>query len=237
MHDEPPMSRVGALIGSPARALILTELFDGRALTATELASVASVSPATASEHLGLLLAGGLVTREKSGRHSYYRLASPEIASALEQLAVQTANVGSAAKSIRKTLTRTPIQSARMCYDHIAGRLGVSIADALLKKGALIALDTDYELTPEGEMLFESWGINPTDLRRSKRVFAQQCLDWSERRHHVSGAVGAALAKLALEKGWIARAKERRVLVVTPFGQRELKTHLGISYDQVEKRA
>lgn len=200
------MSRVGALIGSPARALILTELFDGRALTATELASVANVSPATASEHLGLLLSGGLVSREKSGRHNYYRLASPEIANALEQLAVQTENIGPAAKSIRKA--RTPIQNARMCYDHIAGRLGVSIVDALVKKGALIALDTDYELTPKGEALFETWGINPADLKQSKRVFARQCLDWSERRHHVSGAVGAALANLAFDKGWVARAKD-----------------------------
>jgi len=232
MHDEPPMSRVGALIGSPARALILTELFDGRALTATELASVASVSPATASEHLSLLLSGGLLTREKSGRHNYYRLASPEIANALEQLAVQTANIGPAAKSIRKA--RTPIQNARMCYDHIAGRLGVSIADALVKKGALIALDTDYELTPKGEALFETWGINPADLKQSKRVFARQCLDWSERRHHVSGTVGAALANLAFNKRWIIRAKERRILVVTPLGQRELKSHLGISYDHGE---
>jgi len=230
MHDEPPMSRVGALIGSPARALILTELFDGRALTATELAGVANVSPATASEHLGLLLSGGLVTREKSGRHNYYRLASPEIANALEHLAVQTANINPPAQSVRKA--RTPIQNARMCYDHIAGRLGVSIADALVKKGALIALDTDYELTPKGEALFETWGINPADLKQSKRVFARQCLDWSERRHHVSGAVGAALANLAFDKGWIARAQERRVLVITPLGQRELKTRLGISYDQ-----
>lgn len=232
MHDEPPMSRVGALIGSPARALILTELFDGRALTATELAGVANVSPATASEHLSLLLSGGLVTREKSGRHNYYRLASPEIANALEQLAVQTANIEPATKPIRKT--RPPIQNARMCYDHFAGRLGVSIADALVEKGALIALDTDYELTPKGEAMFDTWGINPSDLKRSKRVFARQCLDWSERRHHVSGSVGAALANLAFDKGWVTRAKERRVLVVTPLGQRELKTHLGISYNQSE---
>lgn len=226
------MSRVGSLIGSPARALMLTELFDGRALTATELAGVASVSPATASEHLSLLLSGGLVTREKSGRHNYYRLASPEIANALEQLAVQAANIEPVAKTTRKT--RTPIQNARMCYDHIAGRLGVSIADALVKKGALIELDTDYELTEKGEALFVSLGVNPNDLRRSKRVFARQCLDWSERRHHVSGAVGAALADLAFDRGWIARAKERRVLIVTPLGQREMKAHFGVNFDQRE---
>lgn len=230
MHDEPSMSRVGALIGSPARALMLTELFDGRALTATELAGVASVSPATASEHLSLLLSGGLVTREKSGRHNYYRLASPEIASALEQLAVQTANITPAAKTTRTV--RKPIQNARMCYDHIAGHLGVSIADALVEKGALVALDTDYELTAKGTALFADLGINPAELKRTKRVFARQCLDWSERRHHVSGAVGAALADLAFDRGWIARAAERRVLIVTPFGQREMKALLGVNFDQ-----
>ncbi|WP_037306692.1 ArsR/SmtB family transcription factor [Ruegeria halocynthiae] len=232
MHNEPPMSRVGALIGSPARALMLTELFDGRALTATELAAVGGVSAATASEHLSLLLTGGLVTREKSGRHNYYRLASAEIANALEQLAVQTANIDPAAQSCRKP--RIPIQDARMCYDHIAGHLGVSMADALVKKGALIALDTDYEVTPKGEALFDTLGINTGDLRRSKRVFARQCLDWSERRHHLSGAVGAALANLAFDRGWITRTTTRRVLIVTPVGQREMKTHLGITFNQVK---
>ena len=222
------MSRVGALIGSPARALMLTELFDGRALTATELAGVANVSPATASEHLGLLLSGGLVSREKSGRHHYYHLASPDIANALEQLAVQTAHIDPGAQPRRKP--RTPIQNARMCYDHIAGRLGVAIADALVQQGALQVLDTDYALTPKGAALFQGWGVNPDDLKRSKRVFARQCLDWSERRHHVAGAVGAALANLAFDRGWIIRGPERRVLVVTPKGQHDMKTHFGVTF-------
>lgn len=220
------MSRIGALIGSPARALMLTELFDGRALTATELANVAGVSPATASEHLGLLLSGGFVTREKSGRHQYYRLASADIAGALEQLVVQTAHVNAGGQFVKKS--RTPIQNARMCYDHIAGRLGVSIADALVLNGTLIALDSDYELTPKGETLFEDLGISLTEIRKSNRLFARQCLDWSERRHHVAGAVGAAIANLAFEKRWIERAKERRVLTVTPKGKRDLNALLGI---------
>ncbi|MEH6631791.1 MAG: winged helix-turn-helix domain-containing protein [Halopseudomonas aestusnigri] len=220
------MSHIGALIGSPARALMLTELFDGRALTATELASVAGVSPATASEHLGLLLSGGFVTREKSGRHQYYRLASADIASALEQLVMQTAHVNTGAHPVKRS--RTPIQNARMCYDHVAGQLGVSIADALVQKGALIALGSDYELTSKGETLFEELGISITDLKKSNRLFARQCLDWSERRHHVAGAVGAAIANLAFEKRWVVRAKERRVLTVTPKGKHDLKTLLGI---------
>lgn len=228
MHDEPSMARIGALIGSPARALMLTELFDGRALTATELAGVAGVSPATASEHLGLLLEGKLVKREKSGRHSYYRMVSADIASALEQLVAQTAHLNPHAKPGNKP--RPPIQCARMCYDHIAGHLGVSIADALVRKGALIALDRDYEVTLAGEALFEDLGITSTDLRTSKRLFARQCLDWSERRHHVAGAVGAAIADLAFAKGWIERANERRVLTVTPKGRRDLDKYFQISF-------
>lgn len=115
-----------------------------------------------------------------------------------------------------------------MCYDHIAGRLGVSIADALVLNGTLIALDSDYELTPKGETLFEDLGISLTEIRKSNRLFARQCLDWSERRHHVAGAVGAAIANLAFEKRWIERAKERRVLTVTPKGKRDLNALLGI---------
>ncbi|WP_052245123.1 ArsR/SmtB family transcription factor [Halocynthiibacter namhaensis] len=185
-------------------------------------------SQPTASEHLALLLSGGLVTREKSGRHMYYRLASPEIAQALEQLAVHTAQI--APKDVTSYRKQTPIQNARLCYDHIAGRLGVAIADALVAKGILIVLDSDYALTQLGVDLFVSLGMDVTALRKSKRVFARQCLDWSERRHHVSGAIGAALADLAFDQGWITRAKERRVLHVTPKGLREMNRHFGLKF-------
>ena len=227
MQNEPPMSRIGSLIGSPARALMLGELFDGRALTATELASVAGVSGATASEHLALLLAGGFMTREKSGRHQYYRLASAEIAGALEQLVAQTALVSPTIKT--KKHIHTPMQNARMCYDHIAGRLGVAIADGLVENEMLIVLGNDYELTSKGKVLLGNIGINVNDLSKSKRLFARRCLDWSERRHHVAGAVGAAIADVSFEKGWIERAKERRVLSVTPKGKMQLKALIGIN--------
>ncbi|WP_085803834.1 ArsR/SmtB family transcription factor [Roseovarius albus] len=227
MHDEPPMARIGAMISAPARAIMLTELFDGRALTMTELAGVAGVSASTASEHLAQLLEGGFVTREKSGRHNYYRLASPQIAHALEQLVAQTAHVNLADRPGKRP--RTPIQQARMCYDHIAGHLGVAIADALVSNGALIPLDNDYELTPQGEALLGSFGADIPTLRHSKRLFARQCLDWSERRHHVAGVVGATIADLAFANGWIERARERRVLHVTPKGQSALKKHLGLN--------
>tara|TARA_R110002124_G_scaffold279835_1_gene452704 strand:- start:1438 stop:2148 length:711 start_codon:yes stop_codon:yes gene_type:complete len=230
MHDEPPMSRIGALIASPARARMLTELFDGRALTATELAGIAGVSAATASEHLGILVAGGFISREKSGRHHYFNLASREIASALEQLVAQTAHVNIADRPGNRQ--RTPMQNARMCYDHIAGQLGVAIANALVKHGALVPLGSDYELSEKGEQLLGELGIAVPKLSKSKRLFARQCLDWSERRHHVAGAVGAAIADLSFEKGWIQRTKERRVLSVTPKGRIALEKRLGVSFDE-----
>jgi hypothetical protein len=173
------------------------------------------------------LLQGGFVTREKSGRHSYFRLASPQIAHALEQLVVQTAHVNLADRPGKRP--RTPIQQARRCYDHIAGHLGVAIADALVAKGALIPLGNDYELTPQGEALLTSFGADIPTIRHSKRLFARQCLDWSERRHHVAGVVGATIADLAFANGWIERARERRVLLVTSKGQSALRKHLGLT--------
>jgi DNA-binding transcriptional ArsR family regulator len=232
MHDEPPMSRIGALISSPARARMLTELFDGRALTATELAGIAGVSAATASEHLGILVAGGFVAREKSGRHHYFNLASREIAGALEQLVAQTAHVNIADRPGNRS--RTPMQNARMCYDHIAGQLGVAIANALVRQGALVPLGGDYELSEKGEKLLGELGIAVPELSKSKRLFARQCLDWSERRHHVAGAVGAAIADLSLEKGWIQRTKERRVLSVTPKGRIALEKQLGVTFETLQ---
>ena len=232
MHDEPPMSRIGALISSPARARMLTELFDGRALTATELAGIAGVAPATASEHLGILVAGGFVTREKSGRHHYFNLASREIAGALEQLVAQTAHVNIADRPGNKQ--RTPMQNARLCYDHIAGQLGVAIADGLVRQGALVPLGSDYELSEKGENLLSGLGISVPKLSKSKRLFARQCLDWSERRHHVAGAVGAAIADLAFEQKWVLRTNERRILSITPKGRSALEKQLGVTFQTLQ---
>jgi DNA-binding transcriptional ArsR family regulator len=232
MHDEPPMSRIGALISSPARARMLTELFDGRALTATELAGIAGVSPATASEHLGILVAGGFVTREKSGRHHYFNLASREIAGALEQLVAQTAHVNIADRPGNRQ--RTPMQNARLCYDHIAGQLGVAITDGLVRQGALVPLGSDYELSEKGENLLGGLGISVPKLSKSKRLFARQCLDWSERRHHVAGAVGAAIADLAFEQKWVLRTNERRILSITPKGRSALEKQLGVTFETLQ---
>lgn len=222
------MAIIGSLIGSPARALMLTELFDGRALTATELSSIAGVSSATGSEHLALLLDGGMVTRKRSGRHQYYRLASPNIAHALEQLVVEVA-IGDG-QITPQGKVRTPIQQARLCYDHFAGQLGVQIADGFVSNGFLVPLDSDYELTKKGEAFFSQHGVDVQQLRSSKRLFARQCLDWSERRHHVAGILGTAIAELSFQNKWVARTKQRRTLHLLPKGRQELKSLLGIEF-------
>jgi DNA-binding transcriptional ArsR family regulator len=228
MFEEPPMARMGALIGSPVRASILTLLFDGRAMTATELANAVGAAPATTSEHLGLLLAGGLVAREKSGRHHYYSLANADVAEALERLAAALApaiqpNAATRPKPLK------PIQRARFCYDHIAGRLGVALADRLLELGALDLAGDHYQVTQSGEVLLAELGVCLASARAKKRIFAKQCLDWSERRHHIAGALGAALGAALMAKGWVRRAAEPRVLIVTPDGKGALGSRLGIS--------
>ncbi len=238
MYDEPPMARIGALIGSPVRARILTVLFDGRALTATELSNEVGTAPATTSEHLGLLLGGGLIAREKSGRHHYYSLASAEVAGALEGLVARLAPASEGKESPERSQTGLPlkpnqlrpIQRARFCYDHIAGRLGVAIADGLMQRGALCLTGEHYQVTDSGQAVLAQMGVCLQTARAKKRIFAKQCLDWSERRHHISGALGAALAEACLQRLWVQRTSERRVLTVTPEGKRALSDLLGVEF-------
>lgn len=235
MHDEPPMARIGALIGSPVRARILTVLFDGRAMTATELANDVGTAAATTSEHLALLLGGGLITREKSGRHHYYSLASAEVAQALESLVATLAPASegpAVAPSGRARAAQPlkPIQRARFCYDHIAGHLGVAMADGLLERGALSLEGEHYQVTDRGQVLLAEMGVCLETARAKKRIFAKQCLDWSERRHHIAGALGAALAEACLQRCWVQRTSERRVLSLTPQGKRALSSLLGLTF-------
>lgn len=236
MVAEPPMARIGALIGSPMRAQILTALFDGRAHTAAELAHAVGAPASTVSEHLSLMLHGALLKREKSGRNNYYALASPDIAYALEQLVAHIAHAGpesASASAPRKKIK--PIQQARLCYDHIAGRLGVQLADALTEKGAVRLKGRDYEVTAKGAEIFECLGVSVSDARAQRRVFARQCLDWSERRRHIAGALGAALAEAAFQQGWISRAKEKRVLTLSRKGREALQSRLGVSFAPLEE--
>ncbi len=212
------------LIGEPARAQMLIALLGGRAMTATELAHGANVSPQTASLHLSQMLDGELLALEKQGRHRYYRLASREVAAALEALMSLRPEQRTAPNDVLE-----PIYLARSCYDHVAGRVGVALADALQTKGWLTATEMNYEVTAEGETGFTTFGIDLPALRKQRRHFARLCLDWTERRPHIAGALGAALMARLLERRWLKKDPKERVLYLTRAGQEGLERVLGIS--------
>ncbi len=217
MDAEPSMATIGALVGVPARASILSALFDGRALTATELACAAGVSPQTTSSHLAKLVAARFLLVEKHGRHRYFRLASAEIAEALEPLST-LAPKPVPVRGRSPELAR--LREARMCYDHLAGRLGVAIADALLRQRMIEMTGRDFRVMRAGAILCRKLDIDLNLLQAERRVFARQCLDWSERRPHMSGALGAALAHAFQAQGWIARPRRGRVVYVSDTGRR-----------------
>ncbi|NUW37234.1 helix-turn-helix transcriptional regulator [Nonomuraea sp. SMC257] len=207
---------VAALIADPTRAAILTALLGGQALAAGELARMAGVSAATASAHLSRLLDGGLVAVVRQGRHRYYRLAGHEIAEVLEVLA----RVGGrpAVRSLRQSRQARMLEEARTCYDHLAGRAGVGLFDRLREAGCLAG----EEVTPEGERLLGGLGVDVEGARRARRRFAPECLDWTERRAHLGGALGAAITAVLFERGWYVRGPVPRTVNVTEEGREGL---------------
>lgn len=228
MASNAAFAEVANLAGDPARAGMLHALMDGRALTATELARVAGITPQTASGHLTQLTAGGLLSVEKQGRHRYHRLASPAVARMLESIMQVAADAAP-----RKTTFVGPrdvaLRAARTCYDHLAGHLGVALADALITRGD-IELNADAGIvTKSGAALFDRLGI---DLgvrgKRKGRMMCRPCLDWSERRPHLAGAVGAALCRHCLSEGWIKHIDGTRAVAVTVKGQRNFREIFGL---------
>ncbi|MEV0148949.1 MULTISPECIES: helix-turn-helix transcriptional regulator [unclassified Nonomuraea] len=207
---------VAALIADPTRAAILTALLGGQALAAGELARMSGVSAATASAHLSRLLEGGLVDVVRQGRHRYYRLAGHEIAEVLEVLA----RVGGRppVRSLRQSRQARMLEEARTCYDHLAGRAGVGLLDGLLEAGCL----SGGEVTPEGERLLGRLGVDVEGARRTRRRFAPDCLDWTERRAHLGGSLGAAITAVLFERGWCARGPVPRAVSVTEAGREGL---------------
>ena len=220
MSNAPQMAEIAALVGDPARANILCALLVGRALTATELACAAGVTPQTASGHLGRLLAARLLVLMKQGRHRYYRLAGPQVAQMLESIM----NVALAAPPRFQPRSRLDdqLREARTCYDHIAGRLGVALADRMTEHELIILGDEAGEVTPAGADLLSRLGVDLSAARARRRVFCRPCVDWTERRPHIGGAVGAALASRCFELKWIERLRDTRALTITPAGRRGL---------------
>jgi DNA-binding transcriptional ArsR family regulator len=218
------VSRVAAAIGEPARARILCCLLDGRARTATELAVVAAVSASTASAHLARLQVAGLIRLQIQGRHRYYSLGGPDVAQVLEGLHVL------AGTTRQGWVPRTPtgLRMARTCYDHVAGTLGVLLPDRIVALGWLTLEAGIYKLTPDGMQALDGLGLGVDALKARRRQLVCGCLDWSERRCHLGGALGAALLDCALARRWVRRDLQGRGLAVTGRGQRELLQAFGL---------
>jgi DNA-binding transcriptional ArsR family regulator len=221
------VSQIASAIGDPARARMLFSLMDGHARTSTELAVAANVSPSTASAHLHRLKSSHLVRVLVQGKHRYYSLEGAEVARALESLSVLAGS--SPVRFVPNTPNR--LCTARTCYDHIAGKVGVLLHDRFCALKWLIpAADgaNSYDLTPAGDRAFQALGIDLEATRALRRRFAYACLDWSERRPHIGGALAAALLKTALKKRWLAQDLDSRALALTAFGKRDLHDRFGV---------
>ncbi|WP_069173436.1 ArsR/SmtB family transcription factor [Streptomyces griseus] len=221
------LTSFAALLADETRASFCLALLDGRAWTAGELARHAGVAPSTASEHLGKLVAGGLLAEERQGRHRYVRLAGARTARLVEELAAPL--VPGADEARPRTLGAAGLSSAlargRTCYDHLAGRLGITITDAMTARG-LLRQDTGFALTDDGVRWFATLGV-PLDTA-ARRPLARGCLDWTERRLHLAGAAGAALCTHVLDAGWCERIGSGRAVRATPEGRRALSQHMGV---------
>jgi DNA-binding transcriptional ArsR family regulator len=223
------LAAVASSLSDSGRAAILLSLLDGRARTASELAFVAGVSPQTASAHLARLVDTKLVSVARQGRHRYHRLAGPEAVAALEALAVI------AATPPRRHRIPGPrdrlLRDGRTCYDHFAGRLGVAIADALLATDAIVERDGHFDITAEGERRLAMLEVDVPALRRGSRPLCRCCIDWSERRPHLAGAIGAQITTNALQSGWAQRLGDTRGVRITPIGRTRFRNAIGLDLD------
>jgi DNA-binding transcriptional ArsR family regulator len=245
----PSIAPVAALLADRSRARMVSALADGRALPASVLAQESGVSASTASEHLGRLVAGGLLHVERSGRHRYYRLAGADVAAAVEALSVIAPQPP--ISSLRQSTRAAALRRARTCYDHVAGRLGVEVTASLLERGALVRVDggsgldraagdrlsaparqCPFRLGPAADAVLGTLGVELApllDRPAGARPLLRCCLDWSEQRYHLAGALGAAVLERLLAAGWIRRAGPPRALELTSAGRDELGTLLGVA--------
>ncbi len=219
------LSAAAAAIGDPARARMLCSLLDGCARTATELAALAGISASTASSHFTRLRDQGLVEIAIQGKHRYYRLATPQVAAALEALLV----VAGVPRTPFMPSTPPHLHHARTCYDHMAGTLAVRMHDAMLAQGWLRVSGEEYALTPEGGAALEKLGLRPQALQRQRRRFAYPCLDWSSRKPHLAGGLGAALLEHFSERGWVSRDLDSRALRFSARGEKQFAAAFGLT--------
>lgn len=218
MITGPIIAETAALLGDPARATMVSALLDGRALTASELASAARITPQTASTHLAKLTEAGVLSVVRSGRHRYFRLALPTVADLIDGIVA----VALEKRPRHRPLSRQAraLSAARICYDHLAGRLSVDLTDSLVAHEYIVLGDDIAEITTAGTRFLTAFGIELPTLRSTRRYFCRLCLDWTERRPHIAGAVGVALTKRCFDLGWIERTTRSHAVIVTPLGRR-----------------
>jgi|ERR1700678_381510 len=221
MKDGPNIARIAALLGDPARADVLTALMTDRALTATELASIAGVTKQTMSAHLSKLLDAALITVDQQGRHRYFRLADEDVAGLLESLMGVAYRTG--AVRLLSSPREPALRKARICYDHLAGEFGVTAYEALLQHGVLEKSHEALRLSESGAQWFSRAGIDTGAAARQRRIFCRPCMDWSERRYHLAGSLGAALLSRICKLGWAKRDKHSRVVRFTAEGDRAFR--------------
>lgn len=234
MITGPIIAEIAALVGDPTRATMIAALLDGRALTASELALAARITPQTASTHLAKLTEAGLLSVVRDGRHRCFRLASPLVADMID---------GIVAVALQKRPRYRPLSpqaralgAARICYDHLAGRLSVDLTDSFVAREYVVLDDEAAEITTTGTGFFTGFGIELPARRSTRRRFCRLCLDWTERRPHIAGALGAAMAKRYFDLGWMERMKRSHAVIVTPLGQRGFRKTFGIDASQLADR-
>lgn len=222
------IAEIGALLGDPARARMLTALMGGRALTAGELAYQAGVTAQTASGHLAKLTETGLLRVATQGRHRYFRLASREIGQMLEGVTLVAA-LHAPPRHRPSSPADEALRFARTCYDHLAGRLGVMVTDALTEAGHIELGEEGGSVTHSGEIFFQNLGLDLVAAQRQKRRFCRPCLDWSERRMHLAGALGAAMTKHFISEAWLVRQRDSRAVGLSAKGRQALRQHFGLT--------
>ncbi|MFI0427518.1 MAG: ArsR/SmtB family transcription factor [Flavobacterium sp.] len=219
------ISEISALIGDQTRSIILWTLLDNRAYTAIELSNIVETSAQNISIHLSKLVNAELLSVESQGRHKYYKLSSQEVASAIEGIA----NLIPKGKHRKIFTNNSNIKYCRTCYDHLAGKIGVEITEKLLLENYIKLEDKIFKVTEKGEIFFKDFGINILELKKQRRTFAKPCLDWSERKHHISGSIATAMLNKMLELDWIRKIANSRAIIITSKGKKEFNEKLKIN--------
>jgi DNA-binding transcriptional ArsR family regulator len=234
MITGPIIAEIAALVGDPARATMVSALLDGRALTASELASAARITPQTASTHLAKLTEAGLLSMVRSGRQRYFRLASPAVADMIDGIAAVVLEKRPRYRPLSRQACA--LSAARICYNHLAGRLSVDLTDSFVAREYVVLDDEAAEITTAGTRFLTEFGIELPARRSTRSHFCRLCLDWTERRPHIAGAVGAAITTRYFDLGWLERIKRSHAVVVTPSGRRGFLKTFGIDTSEPADR-